>query len=179
MSTLKGPVITAAYLKTPPRVDGHDDDWPRVSVVKTDALVAGTTQTTFSTWELGWDDDALYFFVTVTGSSSAPTRPTPNASSRTPGVSFEMGTASPTNGEPVALKPEDLMFIAVPLQGTNQSMTEIRGANAAGSAFDVPRPIIGVTVFGHGHLDRVHARKVASRGPPCPAKRWLQSSRSA
>src|SRR6185312_270440 len=56
-------------------------------------------------------------------------------------------TPSHGNG---TLEPDDVMLIATPLERTNQSVTQIRGANAAGSAFETTLSIVGVNVFGTG-----------------------------
>ncbi len=148
-TTLKGPAITAAHLSTPPTIDGRDDDWPRIPTVTTDKLVLGAAATTSSTWELGWDDNALYFFVTVSGSQLGPDQADANRILANTGVSFDLGTATPSHDN-LSLEPEDVMLIATPLQKTNQSVTQILGANPAGSAFGTALSIVGVNVFGTG-----------------------------
>ncbi|MEP6797810.1 MAG: CHAT domain-containing protein [Lapillicoccus sp.] len=131
VTTVKGPKATAARLTTGLSLDGNSPDWPAdAPTFDSNVLVAGQTPTVKATWKLGWDLDYLSFIVTVTDSTNTQTHADDVSQLfQGDGVSFELGTPTPTNGR---LDTKDLQVMVGPAHDDpNNQGRVIAGLNTA------------------------------------------------
>ncbi len=132
-TTLTGPAVSAVHLEKAPTLDGDPSDWPDSAPTFTsDRLVAGAAATVKGVWGLGWTDADLYLIVDVTDSQVTQTHAGDTTQLfKGDGVSFEFGTALPTNHNG-SLEHGDIHVML----GPNASPTLIGGINVAkGSVF--------------------------------------------
>lgn len=98
---LREPVVTAARLSNPPRLDGNPGEWTGLPSYLSDTVVAppGASGTVRAEWVLGWDTDRLYFYVDVTDAALTQTQAADVSQLwRGDSVSFELGPANSEGG---------------------------------------------------------------------------------
>lgn len=119
-STLTGPSIAATHLTTGLTIDGDVADWPSdTHTVDSNTLIAGSQQTVQATWGLAWDDTNFYVVADVTDPTRTQTHGDDTSQLfKGDGVSFEIGTSAPQNGD-ASLEKGDLHVLMGPEDFTN------------------------------------------------------------
>jgi hypothetical protein len=96
-AAVPGPTVQATQFATPPTIDGVGTDWPGHPAYTSDHVIAGGPATVSATWQLGWDANYYYVFVTVVDPNITQTHADePSQVFNGDAVSFEIGVAQAT-----------------------------------------------------------------------------------
>jgi hypothetical protein len=123
--------LEVPYLTAPPVIDGDPRDWPSADELHTTDHVVypdrGSDPPVDSTWQLGWDEGALYLFVEVTDPRiQTDQAETPWELQRGDSIELHFGS-DPTDLEPDdGLRADDIQFLLGP-RDASRSVDAVSG----------------------------------------------------
>jgi hypothetical protein len=131
---VEGPQFAARRLGTAPTIDGKGDDWPAMSPIVTDYVIAGDTATVKGLWTIGWDSENLYLLVQVVDSEVTTTNAqNPARLFQGDAVTLQFGSSG-ANADGLNLSPGDVSVSVGPNGGGG---SVVAGTIGSGKTFDV------------------------------------------